>query len=271
MTLISPSGPRTATIMALALALWGSLPPHADRPPHNRDSNGVMQESEELIYEVSWTVIKLGTIRIKTFRDYRAEAHIDSYDGIPFVDLHSIHYCTMDSNFFSLGSRSIDKKENEWRGIEYIYDLAHRILTVEETFRSDPQLPPVRQRILDTLRLNSDKVVDGLSIAYFPRSLIHTKQTVNVPTVLYGKIGVTTYRFTDIKSEEAIGALDRPVRVVELDGSTTAEGLYGMTGEFRGWFSDDAAAVPIKGKLKVLIGNVTVELVGWHRSGWAPP
>jgi hypothetical protein len=44
-----------------------------------------------------------------------------------------------------------------------------------------------------------------------------------------------------------------------------------MTGDFVGWFSDDAAAVPIKGKLKVLLGNVTVELIRWNRKGWNPP
>jgi hypothetical protein len=44
-----------------------------------------------------------------------------------------------------------------------------------------------------------------------------------------------------------------------------------MTGEFTGWFSDDEAAVPIKGKLNVLLGSVTVELIQWKRDSWSPP
>lgn len=230
-----------------------------------------MSQSEELMYEVSWTLFKLGTIRLKTFPNYTAEAHIDSYDGLPFVSLHSVHYCAMDSNFFSRGSRSVDKRENEWRELDYVYDFPRKTMRVEECFRKDLQSAPYRQSVLDTLHLKSDSVVDGLSIAYLPRSLMHTKQTVDVATVLYGKLGVTTYRMTGNKTEVDIDALDRPVRVLELEGSTTAVGLYGMTGEFTGWFSDDAAAVPIKGKLKVLIGSVTVELIGWHRPGWTPP
>jgi hypothetical protein len=59
--------------------------------------------------------------------------------------------------------------------------------------------------------------------------------------------------------------------VVEVHGNTSAVGVFGMTGEFTGWFSDDEAAVPIKGELKVLLGTVTVELIGWKRSGWSPP
>jgi hypothetical protein len=65
--------------------------------------------------------------------------------------------------------------------------------------------------------------------------------------------------------------VDSPVRVIEVEGTTTVEGIYGMTGGFRGWFSDDSAAVPIKGRLKVLLGEVEIELTTWNRKGWNPP
>ncbi len=264
--------PRAGLVLcALALCAAPALSPDPALPPVNAGAIGVMSHTEDLVYEVRWTLFKLGTIRIETFPDYTAEAYIDSYKGLPFVDLHSVHYCSMDSNFYSRSSRSIDKKNDEWRGMEYVYDLPHRMLTVEEFFRKELTAASYGRKVLDTLHLKSDSVVDGLSIAYLPRSLIQTKQTLNVPTVLYGKLGLTTYRLTGKKTEVDIDAVDRPVRVVELEGSTTAEGLYGMTGEFTGWFSDDSAAVPIKGKLKVLIGNVTVELIGWRRAGWNPP
>ena len=271
MAMIPPRVYLSVPLFELVLLCAAAPPPHAERAPVNIGAEGVMAQSEELIYEVSWTLFKLGTIRIKTFPNYTAEARIDSYDGLPFVKLHSVHYCAMDSNFFSRGSRSVDKKDNEWRELDYVFDRLHKAMTVEECFRKELQSAPYRRTVLDTLHLKSDSVVDGLSIAYFPRSLVHTKQTVDIPTVLYGKLGVTTYRMTGKKTEVEIDALDHPVRVVEMEGSTTAQGLYGMTGEFTGWFSDDAAAVPIKGKLQVLIGSVTVELIGWHRQGWTPP
>ena len=61
-----------------------------------------------------------------------------------------------------------------------------------------------------------------------------------------------------------------PVRVLEVEGSANAVGVYGMTGDFTGWFSDDEAAVLIKGRLKVLLGSVTVELIQWDRKERKP-
>jgi hypothetical protein len=113
--------------------------------------------------------------------------------------------------------------------------------------------------------------VDGLSIGYMPRRFIRSHQRLDVPTILNGKLGLTTFFFDGRTTQAEIEALESPVRVVEVRGTTNAEGIYGMTGDFVGWFSDDAAAVPIKGELKVLIGSVTVELVRWNSGGWTPP
>ena len=47
--------------------------------------------------------------------------------------------------------------------------------------------------------------------------------------------------------------------------------IFGLTGVFEGWFSDDAASVPISAKMHVLIGSVRIELLRWKRSNWTPP
>jgi hypothetical protein len=231
----------------------------------------IFGEGEELVYEVSWTFFKLGVIRLKSYPNFTAEASINSYEGVPFVDLHSIHFSAMDTLMYSRASHSIDKKETEWVGLDYLYDYANKCLTVEKTFQKDALSTPYKRVPYDTVRLASTSFIDGISIAYFPRMLIHTSQTVAVPTVLYGKLGTTTFRLPGNRTTEKIDALENPVRVVEIDGTTDVEGIYGMTGDFTGWFSDDGAAVPIKGKLKVLLGNVNVELIQWRRTGWNPP
>jgi hypothetical protein len=233
--------------------------------------NSIMLPGEELVYEVSWTWFKLGTIRLKSKQGYAAEAQIDSYPDIPFVDLHSVQYSTMDSLFFSLASRSAEKKDGDWMGLRYLTDTTHNLLFVEETYHKQPDAEPYRRAWKDTIQLESPFFVDGLSIGYFPRLFVHTVQTIVVPTVLYGKLGLTTFRFTNEKTTESLAVLDDPVRAIEVKGTTTVEGVFGMTGDFTGWFSDDSAAVPIKGRLKVLIGNVTVELIAWKRDGWNPP
>jgi hypothetical protein len=59
--------------------------------------------------------------------------------------------------------------------------------------------------------------------------------------------------------------------VVKFDGKLDFTGIFGLSGEFEGWFSNDEARVPILAKMKVLIGSVTIELMSWKRKGWAPP
>jgi hypothetical protein len=260
-------------IQLILFTLLASPPPDssATTPEGRLSSRTVINEGEEYVYEVSWTFFKLGTIHLKVSPRYTVDARVNSYPSVPFVDLHSSHYSEMDSSFYSIGSRTAEKKEEDWWGLNYIYDLPHKRLIVEETHQKDPDSPPFSRKIKDTLGLPSARFVDGLAIAFLPRLYVHTDQTVDVPTVLYGKIGTTTYHFSNEKTTVSIDALDDPVRVVELTGTTTAVGIFGMTGDFTGWFSDDDAAVPIKGKLKVLLGSVTVELIKWNRKGWNPP
>jgi len=264
-------------IAALTITLLASSSPvvqhsvPANAPGTGVARNPVFQDGEDLVYEVSWTIFKLGTIHLTSHAGYSAEAQIDSYENVPFVDLHAVHCTEMDSAFYSRGCRSAEKKEDEWWGLKYIYDTAGNRLMIEETYQKELRLTPYRRDMRDTIRMETMDFLDGLSIGYFPRSLIHSEQTVTVPTVLYGKLGKTTFRLTNDKTTESIDADDRPIRVVEVDGTTTVRGIFGMNGDFKGWFSDDSAAVPIKGKLKVLLGNVTIELIQWKRAGWNPP
>jgi hypothetical protein len=265
---------RFPLLIQLVTLLWyaGVSLDHPDTlDPQPASSKTVIGDGEEYVYEVSWTVFKLGTIRLKASPRYTVEARIDSYPSVPFVDLHSAHYSEMDSAFYSVASHTAEKKEKDWWGLNYIYDLPQKRLIVEETHQRDPSQPPFARQVKDTLKLPTRSFVDGLAIAFYPRLFIHSVKTVDVPTVLYGKIGTTTFEFTKNKTTEDIDAVDYPVRVVEVSGTTTAVGIYGMTGDFTGWFSDDTAAVPIKGKLKVLLGSVTLELVKWNRPGWNPP
>ncbi|MEE8115035.1 MAG: DUF3108 domain-containing protein, partial [Nitrososphaerales archaeon] len=65
--------------------------------------------------------------------------------------------------------------------------------------------------------------------------------------------------------------VDYPVDVIGFEGRAEFVGIFGMTGDFEGWFSTDEARVPILAKMKVIIGSVTLELMQWKRLGWKPP
>jgi hypothetical protein len=246
----------------------------AAHPPVNTGvlpTSRILAGGEELTYEVSWSFLDLGTVRLVTRDDYTATAYIDSYDGIPVVDLHAVFVTQMDSLFRSLHSRSLELKDGFWQGLDYTYDHAAGRIFIDEITLKDPLGEPTSRVPSDTMALPGADFVDGLSIAMLPRRYIHTNSRIDVPTILYGKMGTTMFDFTEEGTEDELDAVDHPVRMHEVSGATSVVGIFGMTGEFRGWFSDDSAAVPLRGKLKVLIGNVELQLIRWKKGGWNPP
>lgn len=241
--------------------------------------SGVVVEGEDLLYEVRWSVFKLGTIHFKTLKTiredstelYSAVAFMDSYAGIPFVDLHALTYTQMDSTFNSRGAQSLEKKKNRWWVLHYIFDIPTGRVFVEESWQEDLTVPPATRRIIDTLSVDMDHIEDSFSLAFFARAYVHTHQTVALPLIVNGKIGLVHLTFTGKPTIQEIDAVDYPVRVVPVEGHLDVEGLFGMSGDFEGWFSDDNASVPIMAKLNVILGSITVEMKGWSRKGWIPP
>src|ERR1041385_6087264 len=241
--------------------------------------SSIICPGEELTYEVSWWVFRLGQIRLKildpTFNDkqihHNAVAYIDSYDDVPFVDLHAIDHTEMSNEFYSLGFRFFEKKKDRWLSEKSSYDKQNKRLIIEKGWQAEVQSPIEGPLTYDTLSVKENPFHDGLSILFFARANIHRNQTVQVPTIVYGKIGRTIFEHRNTKTTLGVDAFDHPVRVVELEGRAKFEGLLGMTGDFKGWFSDDIAAIPIKAELQVVLGSVTLELKSWKRKDWKPP
>ena len=252
----------------------------SDRPVERDCNSFVICPGEELVYEVSWLNITLGQIRLKTTEStivdgqvqHNASAYVDSYDGLPFVDLHAIDHTQMDDTFYSRGFSAIEKKGDHWQSDKSHYDILHKLLIIEKAMHEDKHSPPMSAPTFDTLHLHGPAVEDGLSIFFFARANIRSEGTMRVPTVVYGIQGTTHFSFQNtIEYEEIDAWKDKKIRVVPLEGKAEFEGLFGFTGDFKGWFSDDAAAIPIKAELRVILGSVKLEFIKWKRNGWTPP
>jgi hypothetical protein len=112
---------------------------------------------------------------------------------------------------------------------------------------------------------------DGLSIFYYARMNLGTKKSVNVPCFVNEKYENTKINFyTDVQKAE-IDAVNYDVSCLRLDGNMNFISIYGLTGYFEGWFSNDGASIPIVAKMQVFLGNVKLELKQWKREGWNPP
>jgi hypothetical protein len=232
----------------------------------------VFVEGEDLVYNVRYAFIDLGQIRIRTTGKsreaslvaYDATALIDSYRGIPFVDLHAVFQSRMDSAVCSREFVGKVKQDGQWDFSRYHFDYDRQRVLMEIGQRDTV----VARR--ETLQVEGVQQ-DGLSLFFFARDQLFSGSKVNVSCVVKEKKVNTFIDFYKERTSVEVDAIDYPVDVTEFEGHLDFEGLYGLTGGFTGWFSHDEARIPILAKMKVIIGSVTIELMKWDRPGWSPP
>jgi hypothetical protein len=227
---------------------------------------------EELTYNVRYGFINLGQVRIRvldkklapTYLAYNGKALIESYSGVPFVDLKATFESLIDSAVFSRYFVGRNKDGKFWEYARYSFDYDnHRVIT--EVGHRDTIIEKRDTLPLETL------YNDGLSLFFFARDRLYSGKKMNIPTLIKEAKVNTFIDFKNQRTSVEVDAIDYPVDVIEFEGDAEFVGLFGLTGEFSGWFSNDDARVPIKAKMKVIIGSITIELMDWKRPGWVPP
>lgn len=262
----------------LYLVLVATLPAPAQQrwTPGCSPNMALFQEGEELTYEVSYLGIGLGTITsrivaVDSMRDgirISAEGLIRTYRGVPFVTLNTLFQTRIGDSLASVGFRNKEYivEDSAFKHIEYVYKPRLDVVYINEYIENHDG---TEKR--DTLDLEGKKWQDGLSLLFYARAFAHAKCTHHVPVLMYRSKATTKIHFGSGKDNIEIDALKYDVRTRKLEGETGFTGIFGLTGGFEGWFSDDSAAIPITAKMHVLIGSVRIELIKWKRKGWRPP
>ncbi len=243
----------------------------ASSQPSNASSQ-VFLEGEDLIYNVRYGPFDLGQVRIKTVTKaaknsstaYRAIAYIDSYKSIPFVNLHAVFESIIDAGVFSHYFLGKSRDGDYWSFGRYFYDYNAQRAYLEFGGRDTV----VEQR--DTLVLDG-KTQDGLSLFFYAREHLFAGTRHRIPAIVKEKKVYTFIDFYKKRKSVEVDFIDYPVDVVGFEGTMEFTGIFGLTGDFEGWFSNDSARVPIVAKMKVILGSVTIELMKWTRAGWTPP
>jgi hypothetical protein len=236
-------------------------------------SNKKMQVGEELTYVVSYTFIKLGEVKIiikdkkeengKTY--YNTVAYINSYNGIPFVSIHQIYESRVNQNYASDFFRGVVKYEKSSTFTDYWFDYGNSKIRIKKGKVSPHEIWNDSTAVLNKM------TQDGLSIFYFARMNLGPKKTEHVPCFVNEKYETTKINFYPNIEKAEIDAVDYDVSCLRLDGMMNFISIYGLTGYFEGWFSNDEASIPIVAKMKVFVGEVKLELKQWKREGWKPP
>ncbi len=228
---------------------------------------------EELNYVVSYSFISLGEVKIRV-KDkkiingksyYNATAYIDSYDGIPFVNLHQIYESKVNQDYYSDFFRGIVKGDEYTTYTEYYFDYKDLKIRIKKGKFSPKEIWADSTTSLDK------QYHDGLSIFFFARMLSGKKNSMMLPCFVNEQKVKTKINFYEETIPVSIDAIDYDVECVRLDGDMDFISIFGLTGYFEGWFSNDEASIPIVAHMKVIIGNIKLELKSWKREGWKPP
>ncbi len=233
----------------------------------------VFYPGEHLEYEVSFYGVKLGKIKVDSYAEealngakvYKAKIYVDSYRGIPFVDLHATFESWMDKSlsYSHKFAGNMKAEDGFWCYQKIGFDY--------NANKMRNQKWKEKEVFFDKEQKISSKVCDGCALFFLARQYSDIKRSARILTVMDVDLCNTNLNFYAKKENVEIGAVKYPVKTLYLDGKADWKGLYGLTGKFQGWFSDDDASIPIKAKMNVYVGNVLIELVSWKRGSWAPP
>lgn len=233
----------------------------------------VCYSGEELFYKVTYMGVNLGSIRSEVEQSLRLDGrlvhkvkiHIVSNPNIPFVSLHSIYESWIDTSVTHSHQFNANTKitDSEWEFDKYIFDYSGRQI-ITEKWRGDRKL---NSQVFKT----SKKYNDGSSLLFAARQLVYAKKSYRIPTLIMDDTVSTIINFQGTIESQKVSAVDYPIRTIYFNGDANWTGVYGLTGRFEGWFSDDEARIPIRAKMKVYVGSVNLELVSWKRGSWQPP
>lgn len=228
---------------------------------------------EELVYRVSYLNITLGTVRsvaepyttLDGQRRAKVKVYIKSHPNIPFINLNAIYDSWMDTlltHSYKFNANT-EVEDGKWEFDQYVMDYGKGVMKLEK-FRD-------KQKVQSKEVPAPKRYNDGCSLLFAARSMLYSKKSYKIPTVIMDEPVTTVINFQGTIGETEIDAVDYPIRTVYFNGDANWTGIYGLTGRFEGWFSDDEARIPIKAKMKLYVGSATIELMSWKRGSWQPP
>ena len=234
---------------------------------------GVFEDGEELYYEVYYSFINIGWARFTTERitgktDYFiTNAKLQSNNSLPFIDVNYEFISEIELK---------DGKVKPYKFTAYQYK-DNKKLVITHDFHYDSNYVYIKKVGYEgntevEKRINtSTQFQDGLSIFYYARNNAGKNETQNVPVIMHVDTALMRINFSNKVTDVSIGEVDYDISSNFIDGVSYFKAVFGLTGDFSGWFSNDAAHIPLKAKLEVEIGNVTLELKSWKRRNWSPP
>ncbi len=228
-----------------------------------------LKDGEELFYDVYYSFINIGYAKFTTKQSitdknvFTCSAILKSNDALPFVYVNYEFVSEMrvrNDSIIPQKFTALEFKEGKQSVLNYDFKYDSGFVTIfKKGFDGSTEID--KKISLATI------YQDGLSIFYCVRQKSMKKTDELIPVIMYSDSSALLFR-SQLKKETVDIAEYDDVASVKVDGFEYFTAVFGLTGDFEAWFSDDAARVPLKAKLKVKIGNVTLELNNFKRKDW---
>jgi len=236
----------------------------------------VISVGEQLEYDVSYLGVSFAKVIISTERfenlngkmTVKSKAKVYSYDHVPLVNLKADLETWFDrSGLFShqfVRNLSVRKKPWEYQKVQFNY--------LNSTLRNQKW---VKSKLVSALAFDIKqglKLHDPLTSFFKLRQITEAYKSRQFYVYLDEQdVFNTSFNFAKDKQSIGVDAVDYKVRSIYCSGHPNWKGQYGIKGSVEAWISDDAARIPLMGKIDFIVGKINIELVKFKRNGWVPP
>jgi len=215
---------------------------------------------ERLDYVVKYGFVTLGWLNVRMLdaqilngrKVYPIRFFVNSNPAFGMIiELHALYEAYIDAQSMNtIRSRAYTQGDGRYLAREYnfLYDegiFRARIIYTDGRFEKlEKPLPSSAQ--------------DGVSMLYYARGVVSNK-TGGTTTVVIDE----EYKFGHIKylnETESLEINDQDVEAVKIFARAEFKGVAGMNGDAWGWLSSDPQHIPLRGKVSIIVGSITLDV-----------
>jgi hypothetical protein len=220
---------------------------------------------EVMKYKVKWSFLRLGTVTIRQVPadsgNVLVQMTVQSAQGLPFINLHFSNQTYLNERSQAIQEETILSGTEMCDKTVYRHDRKSAFLIMEDRRGGEKWR-------CDSLKWEKE-CYDALGLMFHGRLWAGSGLAESLPTLNDYKINQTEISYAQATEEIKVEAFDSPRRCHLVSGNARWVGtsFAGMKGPFRGWITDDAAAIPLKACVEILLGSISLELESYECPG----
>ncbi|MEJ2542562.1 MAG: DUF3108 domain-containing protein [Calditrichaceae bacterium] len=229
---------------------------------YSGDTGFKWHPGEELVYNVSWTFIHLGKLRVQVFENkskeipgkYYCRLFVDSNPLLFFVNMHSMFESYVSEDFKPYLHQVYENIDDVNYFTQHYFNYADSTIKLKMTSVKDSS------KVIERTYPLVDKYYDAISLVYHTRAMVDHVESDTLKSFFGEEIGNVAISYHGVQDEIFSDYENQYDKMYFVDGTFLMKGVAGLTGPYKGWFVGSERRIPVKADLKVFLGNVVVKL-----------